>query len=210
MINSFRLSSIEISLEHITSVLQIKVANWGSHLRVVRPSPLLSLLLSYREVCLLQSLRFLSSSIFAIVKIEDNRLKPLLTPRTVVIFRNFEPGPNHEQPPGARKTWSLTGLGNYPVKRYLQRKSALPTHWLEDKIENQFGTGQLVEDVQEYKRKWHNHVVGLSRNVRHDKHRPILITLLDDGTMGLQGEDVHSTLFSIVMGQDSIIQSAEE
>jgi hypothetical protein len=66
----------------------------------------------------------------------------------------------------------------------------------------QLGTGRIVEEIQDYKRKWHRHVGRCLLNVCRRMH--IFMTLLEDGILDVQEENEHNNSFSLGKGHDSV------
>jgi hypothetical protein len=66
----------------------------------------------------------------------------------------------------------------------------------------------MVEEIEDYQRKWHNHVERMPLDVHQGKH--IFIILLEDRALDTQEEDGHNSSFSFRMGHDSILELSEE
>jgi hypothetical protein len=56
-------------------------------------------------------------------------------------------------------------------------------------IRKRLRTARTAEELQEYQGKWHNHVEGMPPE--RQPRQAILITLLEDGTLDIQGEYGH-------------------
>jgi hypothetical protein len=66
----------------------------------------------------------------------------------------------------------------------------------------------MVEEEQKYKRKWHNHLEGMSSQRLKSRH--ILVTLLQNGTLDVQEEDGHDNLLSLRTSHYSMTASVDE
>jgi hypothetical protein len=75
-------------------------------------------------------------------------------------------------------------------------------------IRKQLGTKRMVEEIQEYERKWHNHAETMPPE-RLPWQGHYFIDLLEDGALDVR-EDGQNSSFSVRTGHDSILERAQE